>query len=297
MRVAETSSAGARLVLEEGRAELSIAKHAGARWSIEAGPFAIAVTGTRFGASWSRVDETLRVELHEGSVVVRGPLLQDGLSLRARQRLVASLREGRVQLDDETQRAEGSASSATPPIEPPPPALEPKSAASSASAASASPPPEPTPPSWSKRVAAGDFASVLAEADQVGVDSVLENGSLENLVALADAARYSKRGELSRRALSAVRRRFPSSGAAKSAAFLLGRMLDDSGSPGAAIPWYDAYLSESPSGTFATEAVGRRMRAIYRMRGAVAARPLAEEYLRKYPTGPHAGVAREILGS
>jgi hypothetical protein len=299
MRVAETNAAGARLVLEEGRAELSVVKQASARWSVEAGPYAIAVTGTRFGASWSRVDETLRVQLHEGSVVVRGPLLQDGLSLRAGQSVVASLLEGRVQLDDEARRTDGGASSAAPEPELPSTAstaLEPPAAGSAAPAASSSRSGEPPSPSWSRRVAAGDFASVLAEADQIGFDAVLESGSLDNLLALADAARYGKRGELSRRALMAVRRRFPSSGAARSAAFLLGRMADDSGSPGAAIPWYDAYLSEASNGTFAAEALGRRMRAVSRVKGAAAARPLAEEYLRRHPTGPHAGLARDILG-
>jgi hypothetical protein len=303
MRVMETHAAGARLVLEEGRAELSVAKRAGASWSVEAGPFSILVTGTRFGASWLRVDETLRVELHEGSVVVRGPLLQDGLALRAGQMVVASLREGRVQLADETPRKDGTAITAAPPgssfpstdpnaatwVDPPAAGLAAPAASSSASA-------EMPPPSWSKRVAAGDFAGVLAEADELGVEAVLENRSLDDLLALADAARYGRRGDLARRALMALRRRAPASASARSAAFLLGRHADDGGSPAAAIPWYEAYLSESPNGTFAAEAAGRRMRAVFRAQGAAAARPLAEGYLRKYPTGPYATTAREILG-
>jgi hypothetical protein len=303
MRVTETNAAGARLVLEQGRAELSFAKRAGASWSVHAGPFSIVVTGTRFGASWSRADETLRLELHEGSVAVRGPLLQDGLALRAGQTMVASVREGRVQLADETRRTDTTPPHATLPGSsspltetPAPEPAEPPAADSAAPAASSRSPADIPPPSWSKRVAAGDFAGVLAEADQLGVDAVLESGSLDDLLALADAARYGRRGDLARRALVTLRRRSPKSAAAKSAAFLLGRLADDGGSPAAAIPWYEAYLSESPSGTFATEAAGRRMRAVFRSQGAAAARALAEDYLRKYPTGPYATSAREILG-
>jgi hypothetical protein len=306
MRVMETHSAGARLVLEEGRAELSFAKRTGARWSVEAGPFSVIVTGTRFNASWSRADERLQVELHEGSVVVRGPLLQDGLSLRAGQTVIASLREGRVQLADGRTDAgagvDGIAATAAAPDSSAAPAEqtvagpdEPSPAGSAALVASSRTSAELA-PSWSKWVAAGDFASVLAEADQLGVDAVLENGSLDDLLALADAARYGRRGDLARRALLTLRRRSPRSAAAKSAAFLLGRLTDDGGSPAAAIAWYEAYLSESPNGTFAAEAAGRRMRAVYRSQGAAAARALAEDYLRKYPTGPYAPAAREILG-
>jgi hypothetical protein len=38
------------------------------------------------------------------------------------------------------------------------------------------------------------------------------------------------------------------------------------------------------------------MRAARRLRGTLAARPLAREYLERFPDGVHAATARELLG-
>ncbi|WP_437596094.1 FecR domain-containing protein [Sorangium sp. So ce590] len=83
LRVAEVDAAGARMLLEDGRASLRVVPRPRARWSVEAGPFAVLVTGTEFDVAWTHGDGTLRVDLREGSVTVRGPLAPDGLPLRA----------------------------------------------------------------------------------------------------------------------------------------------------------------------------------------------------------------------
>jgi hypothetical protein len=150
-------------------------------------------------------------------------------------------------------------------------------------------------PSWSKRVAAGDFAAVLAEAEERGIDTTLGAASLDDVAAFADASRYGRRRDLSRRAEEAIRSRFPASSRARTSAFLLGSMADDGGGTAAAIGWYDLYLTEAPSGPFASEALGRKMLAVRRARGAAGARPLAQDYLRRYPRGAYARLAEEIL--
>ncbi|WP_437746236.1 FecR domain-containing protein [Sorangium sp. So ce1504] len=323
MRVVDVDAAGARMLLEDGRASLRVTRRPKARWSVEAGPFAVLVTGTAFDVSWSRGDGTLRVDLHEGSVTVRGPLAPDGLPLRAGQRLVARMREGDVQISS------GDAASAA---DPAPKALPPAGTAaqpreektigpgdagggdagavrpegSRAEGAPASPPTDgagpaapagaaAAAPSWAQRVAAGDFRAVLAEAEQRGLGGVLERGSLDDLVALGDAARYARRGDVAQRALSATRKRFPGTSQGKAAAFLLGRLIHDGGSPEAAVAWYDTYLAESPGGPFAAEALGRKMVAVERTAGRAAARPIAELYLKRHPRGAHEPVARDLL--
>ncbi|WP_437759026.1 FecR domain-containing protein [Sorangium sp. So ce1389] len=330
LRVAEVEATGARMLLEHGRASLRVTPRPKARWSVEAGPFAVLVTGTAFDVSWTRGDGTLRVDLHEGSVTVRGPLAPDGLPLRAGQRLVARMHEGDVQIssadaasaagpaqggpssaqaaqpgaaqpggddsaavpgDAAEPGAEGDAGAARPEgsrAEGSPAGAPPDGSGAAADGAAAA-------PSWAKRVAAGDFRSVLAEAEQRGLGGVLERGSLDDLVALADAARYARRGDVAQRALTATRKRFPGTSHGKAAAFLLGRMVDDGGSPGAALAWYDAYLAESPGGPFAAEALGRKMVAVERTSGRAAARPLAELYLKRHPRGAHAPVARDLM--
>lgn len=297
MRLAEVTSSGARVLLEDGRAALRITPRPEARWTVEAGPFAVLVTGTQFDVAWERGEETLRVELQEGSVTVRGPMAPDGLPLRAGQRLVARLRQGDVQI------VSADATAALPRAQEPAPAQEqrddagadPEEAAAPASAEpGARAPAEAGAPSWSKRVASGDFQGVLAEAEQRGVEGVLQQAPLDDLVALGDAARYAKRGDVARATLTATRKRFPGSSPGKAAAFLLGR-LADGGAPAAAITWYDTYLTESPGGPFAAEALGRKMLAVQRTGGQAAARPIAEQYLKRYPRGAHAALARDLV--
>jgi hypothetical protein len=295
-RIVDVTARGARIVLEEGRADLEIAARPGARWSVEAGPYVVAVTGTRFGVLWTRGEQTFELRLLEGSVVVRGPLVEEGVSLRKGQVLVADTRSGRLSFGELAADSTLGAATATA-LGDAAPSATPAAAAPGQPSATTEPatPATSAPLSWSKRVAMGDHQGVLADAEQMGIDSVMEQGSLEQVAALGDAARYGKRGDIARKALAALRRRFPASAQGRSAAFLLGRLADDGGSPGAAIAWYETYLSESPGGTFATEALGRRMWAVSRTRGKEAARPLAEDYLRRHSSGPHAAIARSIL--
>jgi hypothetical protein len=133
---------------------------------------------------------------------------------------------------------------------------------------------------------------VLAEADNQGIDSTTSSASLEDLMALADAARYGGRGATSAQALRAVRQRFAGSKPASTAAFLLGRMAEDGGNAGSAIQLYDATISEG--GAFAGEALGRKMLLVRSQSGASAARSLADQYLQIYPKGPYADAAKSI---
>jgi TolA-binding protein len=142
-------------------------------------------------------------------------------------------------------------------------------------------------------LADGNFRGVLDAADGRGVDATLSRGSLADVVALADAARYLHERGLARRGLLAERSRFPGSAEARGAAFVLGRMADDAGSRDEAIRWYDTYLAESPRGSFAAEALGRKLVALVESSDTVGARSVAQEYLRRFPHGAHAAYAHD----
>jgi hypothetical protein len=149
---------------------------------------------------------------------------------------------------------------------------------------------------WSEALANGNWDAILADADRVGAREILDRASSEDLFALADAARYRRRLELSREALLAERRRFPGSARASDAAFLLGRVEETGGGETArALRWYDEYLAHAPDGTYASEALGRRMTLTKQREGSARARPIAEEYLRRFPEGAYAGSARALL--
>jgi TolA-binding protein len=148
---------------------------------------------------------------------------------------------------------------------------------------------------WPAALASGDWDAILTDADRTGVKTILESASGEELFALADAARYRRRLDLAREALLAERRRFPGSARAPDALFLLGR-VEEAGGQGSlrALHWYEDYLARAPSGTYASEALGRRMTLTSELEGPARARPIADEYLRRFPDGSYAGAARAL---
>jgi hypothetical protein len=279
-RVAEITADGASVILGAGVLEARVVHRPHTHWTVAAGPYTIEVTGTAFDVGWSIAGEELDLTLHDGSVIVRGPSLPDGLRVAAGQRLVAHANTGEAQLSSllaPQPTAEPVASAASPTIEEPSPVHS-------------APRPLPT---WSEMLADGNFRGVVDAAEARGTDVTLTRGSLADVVALADAARYLHDRALARRGLLAERARFAGSAEARGAAFVLGRMADDVDSRDEAIRWYDTYLAESPAGSFAPEALGRKLVALVESGDTGGARSVAKEYLRRFPHGAHAAYARD----
>jgi len=145
-------------------------------------------------------------------------------------------------------------------------------------------------------MASGHWDRILADVDRDGVDATLENAASEDLFALADSARYRRRADLARAALLAQRRRFPHASRSLDAIFLLGRAeeMREHGTEAQAIAWYDEYLARAPTGAFVAEALGRKMILTNDVAGPTQARPIAREYLLRFPAGSYAGSARAL---
>lgn len=255
----------------------------------------VAVTGTVFDLRWQASEEILEVEMHDGAVVVSGPLIPDELKLRAQERLTVNARAQtinirRVAAEPEPAAAPlpGADGAESPARQAPPNRLELARAAPSGSVA------RPSVLGLAELLAAGQPAAVLARAETRGIDWCLANASSDDLAALADAARYGRRIALAERALLSTRQRFPGTRKAREATFFLGTNAEAS-SPSDAVRWYDQYLKEDGAGTYAREALGRELALLRQLGGNGRARPAAEDYLRKYPTGPYASVARSII--
>ena len=158
------------------------------------------------------------------------------------------------------------------------------------------------PPRWSHRGWMGALsqnraADILADADRRGPTSVIERADSEDLWALANAARYAGRHALAGQALSAHRRRFPSSARSREAAFLLGRLHDGDPDPAEALGWYDRYLVEAHDGVGVADALGRKMTLLERSNRRAEALAVAREYLRGLPRGTYANAARALVRS
>ncbi len=293
-RVRQLDERGAQLQLEHGRLMLQVVPRAEGRWQVEAGPFTVVVTGTRFSVGWEPASQQLMVTVTRGSVQVRGGAAGDGVALRAGQQLQVDGARNELHVGVQ-KRASATASPSSQASAPSAPVVSAQAAPSThPSGDRVAVPAIAAKPSWSQRVADADYAAVMAEADARGIDNVLSSVGLADLVALSDAARYSGRSGVARRALMAMRERFAGSEPARTAAFLLGRMAEG-GSPTAALRWYDTYLAESPGGGFAAEALGRKMVALQRSGSAPAAEAAARRYLANYPSGPYASAAKTIL--
>ncbi|HEY4106223.1 MAG TPA: FecR domain-containing protein [Polyangiaceae bacterium] len=299
-RVAELTSDGARVVLGGGHLQARVVHRQRTHWVVAAGPYEIEVTGTAFDVDWSDANSRLALTLHDGSVIVRGPSLPDGLRVGAGQKLVARANTGEAQLssvlatsaDEAVPAASSSAASNRAPT-----SADDASAAELVPSAAESSPAVPAAahpqPTWSELLADGNFRGVRAAAEARGIDSVLSRGSLSDLVAVADSARYLHERGLAKRGLLAERARFAGSAEARAAAFVLGRMADDAGTRAEAIRWYDTYLTESAHGAFAAEALGRKLVALVELGEKAQAAATATEYLRRFPYGPHAAYARD----
>jgi TolA-binding protein len=279
---------GAEVVLKRGSMHVKIAKKPQAAWKVAAGPYDVQVTGTAFDVSWSTQAQAFDLRMASGAVIVTGPLAMAGIPLKAGQRMFGGVAEGRLTVEGGgapvavvAAPAERTEPTPAPPVAVATPAAEAKAAV-----------PQSEAHAWTRQVAQGHFAAVIQDAEQRGMDRTLASGSLEELAALADAARYSGRAQIAKRVLMAERQRFPGSAAARDAAFFLGRIAEESG--GGAIEWYERYVAESPRGSYASQAFGRKMMLLYKQRGASAAKPVATEYLTRYPNGPYAAAARKI---
>ena len=312
-QVRDLAADGARIVLSRGRAHTYFVPRPHAHWQVAAGPYVVQVTGTIFDVEWSDENQALDVWLHKGSVTVRGPLIDGGVVMTRGQHLTMRIRDNKIVLDK--NGLEAAAGTAHPAgsgtlvarddeVDEELDAPEDPSAIATAAEAPGTALPSQIAPSrhggamlergWSRHLARGDFEAVVTAAERRGIDSVLVRGSRRELGALADAARYTRRGSLARRVLRAEQSRFPDSAEGREAAYFLGNLAEDEGAPHKAVSWFERYRHENPAGTYASQALGHTM-VIHARERSAEAEANAREYLRRYPTGSYAEAARRII--
>jgi transmembrane sensor len=216
-------------------------------------------------------------------------VLVEGPTLGAQGRWLKLGEELRVALDDRPS-APPSVSSNVPVAAPPQPGSTAVTLEPSASARRQ----ELVP--WQDLARHERYAAALAAAETNGFDATCRAATAKDLLLLGNAARFAGSAERAEQAFRLVRSRFAGSHEASMAAFFLGRIAyDQRGSRKEAADWFQSYLREEPTGGLAREAAGRLLEAQRALGDRAAARVAAKSYLEKYPSGPHAGLARELL--
>ncbi len=293
LRVTRTSERGANVLLEKGSVHARVMTAAAdPRWSCAAGPFVIEVTGTAFKASWDPVAEQLELVVQEGSVMVRGPVVEEQV-LRGGQRLRVSVADARAELRaGEAAPSASAAPSVLPSAEPVAEQAEGGSSPTGTSTASeAVADQHGTSLSWQRLASEGRHADAMQALDDAAFGQALGSASAGTLRTLADSARFGGRPDRARQALLALRGRH---GARGETAFLLGKVAADQlGASGEAARWFQTYLHEAPNGPLAEQAMGRLLE-LHRHGDPALAAQLAERYLSQYPHGSYAPLARRL---
>ena len=283
LKVLGTDAHGAQVAISDGAIDVMVKPRKHSSWRFEAGPFSVLVKGTAFRLGFDAAKGRMDLLMKTGVVEVRAP----------REVPVAAP----VRVTQEAPRADGSTTL---------PASTPAEAVQASRLAAK----HVTPAgrlalhegashslSWSELIAKGDFSAVVQDAERRGLDVTLARGSAQDLITLADAARYTRKHETARQALLALRARFAGSDRAKDAAFFLGRLAEvGPASSDAALTWYDTYLAEASRGPYASEALGRKLTLLVH-RDPQLAHKTAHSYLQRFPEGNQADLARSVVQS
>lgn len=286
-RVVSVSHDGARVVLERGTLTARVVHTKSAEWHVAAGPFDVHVVGTRFEASWDPARENFRIDLLEGAVVVSGGMLDRGTRVTAGETLRVDVRAGRMDLVKTSSLSSvASVTSVEVPVPPSVLKIEPQPIAPAV--------PTVSPRTWQPLATSGKYNAALEAAKQVGFTHECDHATASDVLLLGDVARLAGDVPRAQEAYRAVRKRFAKSGYASTAAFSLGRIaFEKQHAYGEAATWFETALREG--GPFARDAAGRLIEARKAGGDLDGARAAARSYLDRWPTGPHATLARGLV--
>ncbi len=106
------------MFLEQGTARATVTRRPGAHWTVDVGPYAVEVKGTRFSVTWEPRPQLFSIVLERGHVIVRGPLIADGRKLVAGESIRAWVAERRLEIGSGAIPAVAAAPEPLAPAEP-----------------------------------------------------------------------------------------------------------------------------------------------------------------------------------
>lgn len=318
-RVVKSDEDMVQMEVANGAITADIVGNQHTRWVVNAGMWRVTVLGTRFAVDWRSEAEALEVTVFRGKVLVQGPgESAEGVAVTGGYRFSANGQRRSLlpQTEETPQRNGASLKSDVAPVSDD---IEERTGTAESARADAKDDGEKnwkategddgmgTPHAdtfgnrqnprldWLVYYANGEYDKAVSSASAYGVDRLAEELNAVRLWKLQDAARISKKYDLSTRILHRFRARFPAQANARVAAFLLGRIAMDKKQFSTASRWFNRYISEDAYGPLAEEAHGLLI-VVYEKTGE---RPLAQkaarEYLNRYRGGAFAHIAARQL--
>jgi len=277
LRVSVLDSGRVVTRLMRGSLEVNVHHQERTDYRFQAGDYEVKVVGTAFDLAFEPEPARFDLNLREGRVIVadgtgKTRVVQAGQALHlptgtpsdtSTSTSLAALE------DDASDRAESATGSHQP---------------SSSSTAF---------PSYRELARRGQFQAIVTSARHTGIDHVLAAKGPSELHELAQAARYTGQVALAEKVFTHLASHHARSAEGRSAAFFRGRLAEDSGRLGQAQQHYHAYLAQG-GGTYAAEALGRELTLVQKSKGSSAARPLAVEYLKRFPRGAYRDLAQAL---
>jgi FecR protein len=281
-RVTRLGAHAAAIVVERGRADISVVPRRGNDWAVDVGPFHVAVKGTRFSLQWDPETERFDFDLEKGKVVITAACLDRERALEAGQSLHASCR---WQPADRPPVAVSAAAPAADPAEAPGARAPAPSIDATARAHAAS-------PQWRVLASAQRYGEALAAAERGGFANECRRRDAPDLLILGDVARLAGNPARAVQAYAAARAKGT---APDRSAFAMGLVeFDQRRNYRGAAAWFATYLREQPQGPLAEQAEGRVMDAWQRAGEPTRAREAGQGYLARYPHGAYADLARRL---
>jgi len=276
----------ARLV--QGSLKVDVHHHDLTDYRFQAGDYEVKVVGTAFDLAFEPEPARFDLNLREGRVVVADRSGQTRFVRAGEQLHLPTLPTLLARRGGEPTPA---LSSAVREADAPEADVHHKATAAGTRAA------ESAAPSYRDLARRGEFQAIVTAARRTGIERVLAAKGPSELHELAQAARYTGQTALAEKVFFYLGSQHARAPEGRGAAFFRGRLAEDGGRLSQAQQHYHAYLSQG-GGAYAAEALGRELTLVQKLKGPAAARPLANEYLRRFPRGAYRDLARTLaLGS
>ncbi|MFO0650269.1 MAG: FecR domain-containing protein [Polyangiales bacterium] len=279
-RIERLDARGAALLIERGSAQASVRHTATSSWRFSAGPYSVDVTGTAFSVAQGALLGPLRPRDARGARGAPRASLRGGHRrarprrgprrhgrARAHARPAASRRGGRRA----DAGRDGPDAAGADPVEAPAPERRREDAA------------RRSPPRRGARRARARCGRRGRRGER---DAPRGRRTPRRVAGHAGEGAPPSTSDIASGEPPRPRARPPCSACSRSRSFH---------APAEAARWFELYLRESPDGSLAREALGRRVQSLHLAGDDAGAREAAERYLARDPDGPFSPFARGIL--